>query len=140
MTCWFSFNGKANQNQNKLIKLDLPLTPLRNVQHKPKHHLSYFIGAAGRSPVNLHSDGQHPLQLTHNPGARAQGTSEWKDLGRGFLKQKVPTHQCIPRAHCWVWRHTPLIPSLRKQRQGGLCKFKASLAYIVNFRPARVTW
>ena len=34
-----------------------------------------------------------------------------------------------------LWWHTPLIPTLRRQRQVGLCEFKASLIYIVSCRP-----
>jgi hypothetical protein len=59
-----------------MLKLHSPLAPLRDIQHKPKHHLRYFIGAAGWSPVHLYSDGQHPLKLTHNPGSRTQETHE----------------------------------------------------------------
>lgn len=34
----------------------------------------------------------------------------------------------------------PVIPALRSQRQGDLCKFEASLVYIVNSRTVRATW
>lgn len=39
---------------------------------------------------------------------------------------------------CWVVC-TPLIPALQRQRQVGLCKFKARLVSIVNSRTVRVT-
>lgn len=54
-------NKKGKRNQ------DSPLTPLRNVQHKPEHHLGDFIGAAGGGPVHLHGYGQHPLQVAYDP-------------------------------------------------------------------------
>jgi len=37
---------------------------------------------------------------------------------------------------CW---HTPLIPTLGRQRQVNLCEFKASLIYRMNSRAARAT-
>jgi hypothetical protein len=36
-----------------------------------------------------------------------------------------------------TWWYMTLILALGKQRQVGLCEFKASLVYIVNFRTAR---
>ena len=36
-----------------------------------------------------------------------------------------------------MWRCTPLIPALRRQRQEDLCEFKASLVYMVSSRTAR---
>jgi hypothetical protein len=38
-----------------------------------------------------------------------------------------------------MWWHLPLIPALGRQRQEDLCKFQASLIYIVSFRTARDT-
>ena len=38
---------------------------------------------------------------------------------------------------CRAWRHTPLIPALRRQRQANLCEFEASLVYKVSSRTAR---
>ena len=35
------------------------------------------------------------------------------------------------------WWCTPVIPALRRQRQGDLCQFKASLVYRVSSRMAR---
>jgi hypothetical protein len=39
---------------------------------------------------------------------------------------------------CWMWQSMLLIPALRRQKQAELCKFKASLTYIVSSRTARV--
>jgi hypothetical protein len=36
-----------------------------------------------------------------------------------------------------AWWPTPLIPAPRKQRQAGICEFKANLISIVRSRPAR---
>lgn len=60
----FFFNEETKNTTNS------PLTSLWNVQHKPKHHLGDFVGAAGGGPVHLHGDGQHPLELAHNPESR----------------------------------------------------------------------
>jgi hypothetical protein len=30
---------------------------------------------------------------------------------------------------CWAWWHKPLVPALGRQRQEGLCEFKASQGY-----------
>lgn len=38
---------------------------------------------------------------------------------------------------CQVWRCTPLMPVLRRQRQVDLCKTEASLVYAVSSRTAR---
>jgi hypothetical protein len=35
-----------------------------------------------------------------------------------------------------AWWHRPLNPALRRQRQENLGEFKATLVYIVSFRPA----
>ena len=48
----------------------------RNVQHKPKHHFSNFIGAARGGSVHLYSDRQHPLELAYNPESRTQNINE----------------------------------------------------------------
>ena len=40
----------------------------------------------------------------------------------------------------WQWWYAPLIPALRRQRQGDLCEFKTNLVYRVSARTARTTW
>lgn len=43
----------------------------------------------------------------------------------------------IPKAWwcCWSWWHTPLTPSLGRQRLANFCKAEASLVYKADFRP-----
>jgi hypothetical protein len=38
-----------------------------------------------------------------------------------------------------VWQLLPTIPALRRQKQMDLCKFKASLVYIVSSKPTQAT-
>jgi hypothetical protein len=44
----------------------------------------------------------------------------------------------IRKGISWAWWPTPLNPALRKLRQEGVCRFTASLLYMVSSRTARI--